>query len=54
MTLDDWISCPDGCEAPIRKVTLPDSRIGLQCVACGRKVEEPVRRVELDYKSVDP
>jgi len=53
MLLEDWISCPEGCGGPVRTVVLRENHIGLQCVVCGRKVEEPVRRVDAEYRTVE-
>ena len=53
MLLEDWISCPEGCGGPVRKVVLHDNHIGLQCVVCGRKVEEPVRFVDAEYRTIE-
>jgi len=38
MPLDAWLRYPAGCDTSINVVTLPTSRIGLQCVTCGRKI----------------
>jgi len=42
MSLNDWIRCPDGCDAATEAVLLPDGRIGFSCVGCGRKIVSPV------------
>jgi len=53
MSLNEWLRCPAGCDATITAVTLAGSRVGLQCVACGRKIEEPVEQVEENYRTVE-
>ena len=41
MTLENWVSCPGGCEAEIRTAITEDCLIGLRCTGCGRRIEVP-------------
>lgn len=50
MSLDDWVSCPHGCDDRIEVVALPENRVGIRCYGCHRKIEEPVAAYEPHYR----
>lgn len=53
MNLGGWLCCPEcGPETRVEIVRLEETGVGVRCMACNRKIEAPVERVEPNYRTV--